>query len=292
MTTQVHTQVEPILLNTDHHGANSLELQTFNSRQSHHHHQHLPSSPPSINNNPETINDDNLPPPSSAPKSMLQKVTVVAIMNGLNFACSGSTGLVEISLPVITKELNVPQSLSLWPASAALLATASTLLLAGSIADVFGARIVELTGAFLLGALMIGCGGARSGPELVGMRAVQGVGYAMHLAASVALITQTLERGKGRNLAFACLGISQCLGFSFGLVVGGILLDTTGWRTGWFLFGGISVVLAVLGVWALPADTKANRTWSSMWMDVKAKVDWVGALLASAFMALLSYLLA
>lgn len=148
-------------------------------------------------------------------------------------------GLVIVGLPTITKDLQLPSSLSFWPSSVSNLATASTLLLAGSIADTVGPRWVELVGCLASGALMLGQGLSRTGEELVVMRALQGVGLALHLASSVSIITQILPQGRGRNLAFSCIGLSQPLGFSLGLVVGGILIDTIGWRAGWYIAGGI-----------------------------------------------------
>lgn len=199
-------------------------------------------------------------------------------------------GLVIVGLPTLTKDLDLPSSLAFWPSSVSSLSTASTLLLAGSIADAVGPRWVEIVGSFASGALMIGQGVSRNGMELVIMRAFQGVGLALHLASSVSIITQLLPQGKGRNLAFSCLGLSQPLGFSLGLVVGGVLIDTIGWRSGWFISGGVTLFFAVLGLWTLPR--RDTRRYTDLLRDVRMKIDWVGAGLASAFMALVCYLLA
>jgi MFS family permease len=123
------------------------------------------------------------------------------------------------------------------------------------------------------------------------MRALQGVGYAMHLASSVAIVTNTIPRGRPRNLAFSCLGLSQPLGFSFGLVLGGVLQDLIGWRAAWFIYGGITLGLSAVATWALP-KAHYERSFRGTLQNFKNRVDWVGALLASTFMALLSYLLA
>ncbi|KAF4232601.1 hypothetical protein CNMCM8980_004848 [Aspergillus fumigatiaffinis] len=169
-------------------------------------------------------------------------------------------GLVIVGLPTITKDLQLPPSLSFWPSSVNSLATASTLLLAGSLADTVGPRWVELVGSFASGALMIGQGVARTGQE------------------------------KKPQCRFLVLGVSQPLGFSLGLVVGGVLVDTIGWRSGWFLSGGITLVFSIAGLWALPRSKTTQ--YSDLLHNIRTKIDWVGAGLASAFMALLCYLLA
>ncbi|GIK07220.1 hypothetical protein Aspvir_002877 [Aspergillus viridinutans] len=223
-------------------------------------------------------------------ESQLRKVVVLSQLFAVTLTASVINGLVIVGLPTITKELQLPPSLSFWPSSVSSLATASTLLLAGSLADTVGPRWVELVGSFASGALMIGQGLARTGQELVVLRALQGVGLAMHLASSISIVTQLLPPGRSRNVAFSCLGVSQPLGFSLGLVVGGVLVDTICWRSGWFLSSGITLVFSVAGLWALPRSKTTQ--YSDLLHNITTKIDWVGAGLASAFMALLCYLLA
>ncbi|KAK2594634.1 hypothetical protein QQS21_007671 [Conoideocrella luteorostrata] len=223
--------------------------------------------------------------------SLLRKVAVVVQLSGVNFACSAVNGLVVVGLPAITADVKLPPSLAFWPTSVSSLATASTLLLAGSVADSIGARTVNLGGCMASGAFILGAGLCKTGPQLVVMRALQGVGYAMHLASSVAIVTQTLPRGRPRNFAFSCLGLSQPLGFSFGLVLGGVLQDLIGWRAAWYIYGALTLALSGVAFWALPSS-HVERGFGGTVQDFKNKVDWVGALLASTFMAALSYLFA
>ncbi|KAJ3469579.1 hypothetical protein MRS44_003644 [Fusarium solani] len=224
---------------------------------------------------PSTISDttdDDLEPDTgkASETSGLKKVVMTIQLSGVTFTSSLINGLVIIGLPAITKDLQLPSSLAFWPASVSGLATASSLLLAGAVADVLGPRWVDLVGCFASGALMIGSGVSRQGTELVAFRALQGIGLGMHLASSVAIITQVLPHGRGRNMAFSCLGLSQPLGFSIGLVLGGVFVDTIGWRAGW----------------------QDDRNLNDVLRDFRTKVDWVGAIFASAFMTLLCYLLA
>ena len=221
----------------------------------------------------------------------LQKFTATTSLSLINFTNSSANGMIIVTLPALTTSLSIPPFLAFWPESASILATASTLLLSGSLADVVGALPVDLLGSLLTGVLMLGCGGAKDGSAMVAMRAVQGVGYAMHLASSVSLISQIFARGRGRNLAFSCLGLSQPLGFSFGLVIGGAFVDSVGWRMGWYILGACTLVATALGLWVLPRP-RTERSWRTVMRDLEVKVDWVGALVGSAFMALLSYLLA
>ncbi|KAI9158883.1 MFS-type transporter 1 [Paramyrothecium foliicola] len=227
----------------------------------------------------------------SPPSSNLKTATITIQLSGINFATSAATGLVVVGLPAMTTSLSIPPSLAFWPVSVYSLATASTLLLAGSIADALGPRWIQLIGSLICSVAMLVSGAVRTGEELVAMRAVAGVGMSMHLASSVSITTKTLERGRGRNVAFACLGLSQPLGFSFGLVVGGILTDRVGWRVGWWIYGSVTLLLTLVGFWAIPTDDEKGSAKDRV-QGMKKTVDWVGASLASVFMATICYLLA
>ncbi|KAJ4320379.1 hypothetical protein N0V84_005873 [Fusarium piperis] len=257
---------------------------------------HLGDGPSSEELAPPTIlditNDGSEPDDGKTDEiSGLKKVVITIQLSGVTFTSSLINGLVIIGLPAITKDLRLPPSLAFWPASVSGLATASSLLLAGAVADVVGPRWVDLVGCFASGALMIGSGASGNGTELVAFRALQGIGLGMHLASSVAIITQVLPHGRGRNMAFSCLGLSQPLGFSIGLVLGGIFVDTVGWRVGWYLSGALTLFFSVVGLWALPTS-RDDRNLKDILQDFRTKVDWVGAMLASTFMTLLCYLLA
>ncbi|TPX11632.1 uncharacterized protein E0L32_007611 [Thyridium curvatum] len=223
--------------------------------------------------------------------SRFRTVVIIFQLSTVNFMTSAVTGLVTVGLPTISATLNLPTKLALWPASVTNLTTASTLMIAGAASDVIGPRTVDIAGCFLVGVAILAAAGSQTGEQLVGMRALQGVALSLHLAASVGIVSQSLRAGKARNLAFAFLGLSQPMGFSFGLVTGGIMIDTTGWRPGWWIFGGIILGLAFVGMWALPSQRK-NRTFGQVLKECGQKVDWVGAALASVAMALSSYLLA
>ncbi|KAI9151487.1 MFS-type transporter 1 [Paramyrothecium foliicola] len=223
--------------------------------------------------------------------SRFQKLAIVTQLSGVNFCSSAINGLVVVGLPVMAADLQLPESLAFWPSSVGNLGTAAALLLAGSIADAFGARAVDLAGSFTLSAFMLGAAWSKTGSQLVAMRAIQGVGVALHFSSSIALVTQAMPRGRGRNIAFAVLGLSQPLGFSFGLVIGGILIDASGWRTGWYIYGSIALFLSIVGLWALPRNPE-NLTLKQRLIRVRTKIDWIGALLITAFMTMLCYLLA
>ena len=66
-----------------------------------------------------------------------------------------------------------------------------------------------------------------------------------------------MPAGKRRNVGFACLRLGQPLGFSIGLVLGGLFQGSSlGWRFGYYLCAGISIVLTVVNFFKLLKDTQ------------------------------------
>ena len=168
------------------------------------------------------------------------------------------------------------------------LTSGSCLLLAGAVADVVGSRPIYLMGCFLTGCFVLGCGLAQTGIQLIMFRAMQGIALALCLPTSVGILTGTVPSGKRRNIGFACLGLGQPLGFSIGLVLGGVFVDTIGWRVGWYGCAALIFALFVVGMFSIPKDTLRRPPTIKLLMT---EIDWVGAILATACLTLLSYAL-
>ena len=166
------------------------------------------------------------------------------------------------------------------------------LLIAGSVADLLGPRRVELVGILVLGLFTLACGLSTTGVQLVIFRALQGFAMAMHLPASVALVAAGVPDGRARNIGFACLGLSQPLGFSVGLVTSGIMIERAGWRSGFYVSGGTTLLAAVAALWMLPKVKPDRPSISRIGRALYTEIDWIGGALASGGLALLAYVLA
>ena len=148
----------------------------------------------------------------------------------------------------------------------------SCLLAAGAVADVVGSRPVFLTGCFFLACFVLACGLARTGIELIIFRAMQGLAVALCLPTSVGILTRAVARGKILNMGFTCIGLGQPLGFSLGLVLGGILDDTIGWRAGRYVRWSDYGILSCWGL-AIPADSLIQPPTMKR---LKTDIDWSG----------------
>lgn len=227
-------------------------------------------------------------PSGPDPPSNLRIATTILLPSAVNFLASFTNGNINIGLPTIAREIFLPRSLYLWPSSVYGLTAGSLLLIAGSVADVVGPRRVEMIGILLLGVFTLACGFSATGTQLVIFRAMQGIAMALHLPAAVSLVAAVVPQGKTRNLGFACLGLSQPLGFSVGLVASGIMIERIGWRVGFYISGGALIVVTVLATRLLPAPPASTQ---SVFTDLWNNIDWVGGLLASGGLAMLAYVL-
>lgn len=226
---------------------------------------------------------------SSPNRTKLRTALIVFQLSAINFLSSFQSGIIMVGLPNIAISIDLPRKLYLWPSSVYGLTSGATILIFASIADFYGPRYINLVGELLVGLSSLACGLATSGVQLVIFRAFTGIAMSLHLPSSVSIVTKSIPSGKSRNVGFSCLGLSQPLGFSFGLVIGGILVDTIGWRVGFYISGVWGILMAVAGFWVLPKEQQSRRpTLRQLWTDV----DWTGALIVSASLAMFSYVLA
>ena len=201
-------------------------------------------------------------------------------------------GILTVSLPTMAREIRLSESLLLWPASVNSLACGCTLLLSGSITDVVGCRNIYLLGEFLLVVTTIACGVSRTGIQLILFRTFQGVALSLCLPSSVSLITSNIQIGSYRNAAFSCLGAGQPLGFSVGLVLGGVFVDGVGWRYGYYIGAILILVIFIVSIFGIPAEKNAtSQSQATILGRLRTQIDWIGCLLLSVSLGMFSYVL-
>ncbi|KAK9244576.1 major facilitator superfamily domain-containing protein [Lipomyces tetrasporus] len=158
------------------------------------------------------------------------------------FSVSG-TGILTTALPRISTDINLDRDLIFWPASVYALSAGCTLLALGSVADVIGSKRMWLIGSGVSCPLILACGLARTGDQFIVFRALLGLFVAMCLSTSMSLVTSSFPPGPKRNIAFAATGMGQPLGYALGLILGGVLSSTIGWRWGFYITAIVDAVL-------------------------------------------------
>lgn len=214
---------------------------------------------------------------------------IFSLLTGLSFLNTMGSGILTVALPTIARDINLSPNLLLWPASVYALAAGCTLLIFGAVSDVVGSKKVWLAGAGVYIAFTLACGLARTGIQLIIFRTILGIAISMCLPSAVSITTNSFPRGKRRNIGFACMGMGQPLGYSIGLILGGVFTNTIGWRWGYYLSAIINALLFAGALWGLP-DEKSREAVS--WGRLLHEIDWIGALVISISLGLLSYVLA
>lgn len=213
-------------------------------------------------------------------------IMAVSLMTLLSTVLSG---ILAVALPKIAEDIGIDDGLLLWPASVYSLSCACTLLFFGSLADVVGAKNNYITGSLLSAGWILASGLARTGIQLIVFRALHGIAISMCLPSSVSILTSNFKPGQWRNAAFASLGAAQPTGFLIGLFLGGILTDLVSWRLCFYLVAGINAAVLLLSIFCIPANPLERGTALERF---RSKVDWVGVILISSALSLLSYVLA
>jgi MFS family permease len=248
------------------------------------------SQAPELGSIPLTANGEatQATPEPTESLSTLRSVFIVITVAGISFLNTLGSGILTVALPRIAEDLHLPTGLLLWPASVYALTSGCTLLIVGTIADVIGNRPVFLTGCALLCAFTLGASLSRTGIELILFRACQGIAMSFCLPTAVGLITRTFPHGRTRNIAFASLGGGQPVGFALGLVVGGLFVDSVGWRYAYFMSCAFNGLIFAAAAFTLPGQGKQINRLQRLMHDI----DWIGAIIASTCLSLLSYVFA
>jgi EmrB/QacA subfamily drug resistance transporter len=203
--------------------------------------------------------------------------TLVAVCVG-TFMLLLDITIVNVALPDIQHALHSSFSDLQWVVDAYALTLAAFLLTAGSLADMYGRRLMYLVGLVIFTAASALCGFATSTLMLQVSRGLQGVGGAIMFAVSLALLADSF-RGKERGIAFGIWGGVTGLAVAIGPLAGGLLTTGLSWRWIFFVnvpFGIAAVVIAALRV----SESRAPQA---------SGPDWLGFVLFTVALASLVY---
>jgi EmrB/QacA subfamily drug resistance transporter len=153
--------------------------------------------------------------------------------------------VVNVALPSIQRSLGASISELEWVVSAYALTFAVLLLSGGKLADMFGRRRIFLLGLAVFALASLLCGLAPDAHVLIAARAVQGVGAALMMPATLAIISATFPP-KERGLAIGIWAGVSAMALAIGPLVGGLLTENVDWS--WIFF--INVPVGALGILA------------------------------------------
>ncbi|MGI8335668.1 MFS transporter [Actinomadura scrupuli] len=151
--------------------------------------------------------------------------------------------VVTVAIPVIGTDLHTGLTALQWVVDGYTLAFAGLLLFCGGLNDRLGGKPVFLSGLVVFTVASAGCGLAPSTGALIGARLVQGVGAALMVPASLALLRNAYSDRESRARAFGAWGMVAGIAAGAGPVLGGVLVFAAGWR--WVFF--VNIPFGVLG---------------------------------------------
>jgi EmrB/QacA subfamily drug resistance transporter len=208
--------------------------------------------------------------------------TLVAVCLG-TFMLLLDITIVNVALPDIQLALHASFSDLQWVVDAYALTLAAFLLTAGSLADMYGRRLMYMIGLVVFTSASMLCGFAVSSLMLQLSRALQGVGGAIMFAVSLALLADAF-RGKDRGVAFGIWGAVTGLAVAIGPLLGGLLTSGLSWR--WIFFvnvplGIVAVVIAVMKVAESRSPQASGPDWAGFAIFTVALASLVYALIES-----------
>ncbi len=189
--------------------------------------------------------------------------------------------VVNVALPALQAALHASVTDIQWVVESYALLLASLLLLGGSLGDLYGRRKIFLYGVALFAIGSSWCGLAPSIGSLIVARGVQGIGAALLVPGSLAIISASYtedERGRAIGTWSAFTAITT----SVGPVLGGWLVAHGSWR--WIFFINLPMAVVVIVVTALRVPESRNE-------KAIRSLDWQGAALATIGLGAISYAL-
>ena len=178
--------------------------------------------------------------------------------------------IVNVALPAIQRHLHATFSDLQWVVDAYALTLATCVLTAGSLADLFGRKRLFIIGIILFTAASAACGAANDPLFLIIARALQGIGAALLVPGSLAILSASFpeaERGRAIGTWSGFTGITTALG----PVLGGWLIDHASWRWAFLL----NLPLAAMVLWLARSHVPETRN------PEQRGLDWIGATLAT-----------
>jgi EmrB/QacA subfamily drug resistance transporter len=186
--------------------------------------------------------------------------------------------VVNVTLPVLQSELNATTTDVQWIVESYALFLAALILVGGSLGDRFGRRRIFACGVALFALASVWCGLSPNVNQLIIARAVQGIGGALLVPGSLAIISASFneeQRGQAIGTWSGFTAITSALG----PVLGGWLVENVSWR--WIFFLNVPLALIVLGILFSCVPESYN--------EESARLDWWGAALATLGLGVIVY---
>src|SRR5437870_7729746 len=194
---------------------------------------------------------------------------LVATILGSSMAFIDST-VVNVALPAIQSSFHATVVDVQWVVESYGLLLGALILVGGSLGDLFGHRRIFLVGVAIFAAASAGCGIATSIHQLIVARSIQGIGAALLVPGSLAIISTSFDE-KSRGQAIGTWSGFTAITTAVGPVLGGWLIEHASWRWAFFINVPLGAAVIAISLWRIPESRGGAAR----------HIDWLGALTAT-----------
>jgi EmrB/QacA subfamily drug resistance transporter len=178
--------------------------------------------------------------------------------------------VVNVALPALQSSFHATVVSVQWVVESYGLFLGSLILVGGSLGDLFGRRLIFLIGVVIFAVASAACGLASSINLLIAARSIQGVGAALLVPGSLAIISASFDE-KNRGQAIGTWSGFTAITTALGPVLGGWLIQHASWRWIFFINIPLAVAVIVISLWRVPESRS----------PIRGGIDCLGALVVT-----------
>jgi EmrB/QacA subfamily drug resistance transporter len=178
--------------------------------------------------------------------------------------------VVNVALPALQASFHATVLDVQWVIESYGLLLGALILVGGSLGDLFGRRRMFVVGVAIFAVASAGCGLAPNIHQLIIARSIQGVGAALLVPGSLAIISTSFDE-KSRGQAIGTWSGFTAITTAVGPVLGGWLVEHASWRAVFFINLPLAAAVMAISVWRIPESRSA----------MAGRIDWLGAILAT-----------
>lgn len=194
---------------------------------------------------------------------------LVATILGSSMAFIDST-VVNVALPAMQANFHATVVGVQWVVESYGLLLAALILVGGSLGDSFGRRLTFVVGVAIFAVASLVCGVAMSIQMLIAARSIQGIGAALLVPGSLAIISTAFDE-KSRGRAIGTWSGFTAITSAIGPVLGGWLTEHASWRWVFFINIPLAAGVILISIWRIPESRGADA----------GHIDWLGALVGT-----------
>ncbi|MGY4772209.1 MFS transporter [Kribbella sp. CWNU-51] len=207
-----------------------------------------------------------------------QGVLLVTCLSTL--VVNANTSAVSILLPAISADTGMSVTTLQWAVTGYSLVGAATIVTSGSLGDVFGRKRIFQLGLLLFTASCVLIALSGSGGMVIAGRATQGAAGATILACGLSLLS-VANRGQAQLRAVSLWGAAAAVGAAAGPLLGGVLVELTGWQALFWVDAGVAVVCMVITAASVAESRDSSRSRSiDVWGSLLVAITLMPLILA------------